>query len=231
MADGQSHSPVPRRHDLEVAQSVIVGGFILFLCIIAFFAADLAFTGHSVDMGSTAYIINASPTRCNFTAGAGYNIVSVPCIATASVEEVVNPAAVEAIYQYVPGSADVWRVYNPNLPSYVVSDLSTMSRRVGYIAIMRSAFAREINGSSPQYTSIPLVVGWTLVSYPSQTPRNASDAFASLNNTLTRVVMYNKSSESYLMYDYPGGGTLDVVMPEYGYWINSTAAAVWTVYP
>lgn len=214
-----------------MAQSIIVGGFILFLCIIAFFAADLAFTGRSVDMGSTAYIINASPILCNFTAGAGYNIVSVPCVATASVEEVVDPVAVEAIYQYVPGSTDVWRVYNPNLPSYVVSDLSTMSRRVGYIAIMRSDFVRELNGSSPQYTSIPLVAGWTLVGYPSQDILNASDAFSSLNATLTRVVMYNKSSESYLVYDYPGGGTLTMVMPQYGYWINSSSAAVWTVYP
>ncbi|HIH23491.1 TPA: hypothetical protein HA251_00500 [Candidatus Woesearchaeota archaeon] len=143
----------------------------------------------------------------------------------------VDPAAVEAIYQYVPGSTDLWRVYNPNLPSYVVSDLSAMSRRVGYVAVMKSDFVRELNGSSPLFTSIPLMAGWTLVGYPSQTPRNVSDAFSFLNATLKRVVMYNKSSENYLVYDYPGGGTLTVVLPEYGYWVNSTAASVWTVYP
>jgi hypothetical protein len=222
----------PHEHKLAVAQSVILGGFLCFLCIVLLFALDLRFAGKAVDVGTTAYIINATSQTCNFTAKTGYNIVSVPCLSTATpIADVINPSSVVAIYQYVPNDPDSWRVYNPNLPSYVVSDLAYISRRPGYIALMRTPESRTINGIEPLYTTISLVPGWNLVGYPSHTTRNASDAFSLINASFTRAMTYDKPTEAFVQYDNPSGGTLRNVTPGSGYWINATANAMWTVYP
>jgi hypothetical protein len=224
-------TPPPREHELEVAQSVIIGGFLLFLCIIALFTLDLRFAGKAVDSESTVFILNATPVTCNFTAYTGYNIVSVPCIYTATpINDVLSAGApVGAVYQYIPGSQDPWKVYNPNLPWYAISDLQTLSRRSGYVVVMNGPLSVAFNGSVPSSTIVPITTGWNLIGYPSTTPRNVTDAFDGINASYNKIVAYNKSTEQFVSYVNPAGGDLDVVYPNSGYWVNASAIVVWTV--
>ncbi len=214
-------------HHIAIAQLIIISGFMLFLMIFAFFVIDTGYTGRAVD--STAYILESIPEQCNVSVQAGYSIISIPCISTAeNINLIFNGASVGAMYQYVPGDSDSWRVYNPNLPSYVYSDLEYVGRKVGYILIMNSSFTKSINGTKVPYTNIGLVQGWNLIGYPTNVTRNVSDAFSSINTSVTQVLMYNVSSGNFMVYNNPGGD-LEQIIPEQGYWINISQNTVWVV--
>ncbi len=221
------HDPA---HRLEVAQIIIVSGFILFLSMVAFFLVDAGFTGRSVD--TTAYILNSTPASCNITILQGYNLISIPCISTAEqINEVFgNNTKDNIVYQYVPDNLDSWRVYNPNLPSYVYSDLQYVSRRAGYIVLSSESYNRTINGTQAVYTNIPLAKGWNLVGYPSQDINATASVFLAINASFNEIRAYNASSGNYMIYTNPGGN-LDYISPTYGYWINVSNATMWVVYP
>lgn len=221
------HDP---EHRLEVAQLIIVSGFMLFLAMIAFFLLDVGYTGRSVD--TTAYILNSTPASCNLTILQGYNLISIPCISTA--EQIGSVFGVNTkdniMYQYVPDNQDSWRVYNPNLPSYVYSDLQYVSRRAGYILIASQDYTATINGTRAMYTNIPLAKGWNLIGYPTKGINATGLVFMDVNASFNEIRTYNASSGTYLIYTNPGGN-LDNMLPNYGYWVNVTNATMLTVYP
>ena len=216
------------KHHLNIAHNTIVAGFMLFICLVALFTLDVRHTGMATS-GSTVSIVNSSPIVCEFDVGAGYNIVSFYCLTTTtSVVSIVSGTSLYAMYQYNPGSIDQWSVYNPNLPSYVVQDLTTLSRRTGYIAIMNASANVPISGLLVASTGISVANGWNLVGYPSNKIRNVSDAFSSINTSFSQVVTYNKTENIFLTYNNPGG-TLLFTFPDQGYWVNVTNATTWTV--
>jgi hypothetical protein len=219
------------RHHVAIAHHWIIGA-LLFASVFLLLALDPSITGKasSGNAATTVMIVNSSPANCTFSAQEGYNIVSIPCLSTATpVYAITNGTPVYAIYQYVPGDTDGWRVYNPGLPGYVVNDLQFMTRRVGYIAYMNGTANRSIEGLRVESTNIPLSAGWNLVGYPSNDTVNSSTAFAGINATLRIAVAYNKSSERFTNYTPGGAGDLQEIAPGMGIWINTTAAATWTV--
>jgi hypothetical protein len=217
------------KHHLAQSEHLIIGGSLLFLCLVALFVIDAEWGGKATtgNADSTVLIVPSAPRTCAVYAGAGYNLISVSCMNTSTlVTDLFENATVTAMYQYVPGDPDLWRVYNPNLPSYVVSDLQYMTRRVGYVAIMGATYNTTLEGTQASLSSIPLVSGWNLVGYPSNITRNATDAFSTMSVNATIILAYNKSTESFI--SYPGGG-LDTVTDTLGYWVNATGAGTWTV--
>jgi hypothetical protein len=215
-------------HRLELAHQVLLAAFMLFVIVIALFTLDMDLAGKATT-STTAYIVNSTAMNCTFDVAAGYNIISLPCLSTAEpIATVTNNTQVLAIYQYVPGDADPWRVYNPNLPNYVVSDLRFMTRRAGYVAIMGAPANLTIEGLRVARTDVPIVPGWSLVGYPSFTTRNASDAFSSISGSMNRAATYDRAAASFIYYP---DGSLVYVVPGQGYWINGTASASWAVTP
>lgn len=213
------------RQEHAVASTVILGSFIVLAAFAALYAKNHDITGRA-STDTTVFIINSTPITCNFDVGAGYNIISLPCLTTATVINVTRGANVTAIYEYTPGQVDKWKVYNPNLPSWVVSDLYYMSRRPGYIAIMVSSANNTLEGSKVLSTSINLGAGWNLVGFPSSNASNITLSIGALNISITNITAYDKPSETF--FSYPGGGLVYFV-PGQGYWINATTGITWTV--
>jgi len=176
---------------------------------------------------STVFIVNSTPANCTFDVGAGLNVVSLPCLSSAEdILTITNQTEVLAMYQYTPGTSDVWKVYNPTLPNWTVSDLTHLTRRAGYVVLMNASANKTIEGQIALSTDVPLIQGWNLVGYPSLKVRNISDTFGSVNATVTRVEAYNKTAELYIVYPT---GNLSKFTPGLGYFVNVTASGTWTV--
>jgi hypothetical protein len=217
------------KHHLTLAQYVILGAFGLFLIFMLFFSIDGEFAGRATT-GTTVNISESVVANCSFVIGPGYNLISLPCLTTAeSLDTVVGGTPVRVMYQYVPGASDSWKVYNPDLPNYVVSDLQFLTRRAGYIVLANGTSNKTVEGRRIGFTEVPIVAGWNLVGYPAFTVRNVSDAFDSINSSYSVVIGYNKTAEQFATYANPSGGDLEVVTPGEGYWVNGTAAASWMV--
>lgn len=216
------------KHHLNSANLMILGMLFFATMLVFLFAVEPRFVGRAVT--TTVNITNSTPASCSVEVGAGFNMISFSCITTAQpIGGLVNGSGVVAIYQYVPGSGDLWRVHNPNLPEYVVSDLQFLSRRAGYVAVMSEPAIFSHEGAVPASTLIGLVPGWNLVGYPSLVGRNASVSFASINDSLTEARWYNNTLGAYLVYPDQGGESLVVTVPGQGLWINTTQADTWVV--
>jgi hypothetical protein len=204
-------------------QEIVLLAMIFFCVTAILFSMDTGIHGKATS--TTVSIVNSTPANCSFDVGAGYNIISMPCLTTNSIAGFTSGTQTYAMYQYVPDSPDKWRVYNPNLPSWVANDLQYATRRVGYVVIMNASANVTIEGLNVATTDMPLAAGYNLLGYPAFDTRNASDSFGSIAG-FTKAVTYNKSTESFIT--YPAGGLIYTI-PGQGYWINVTASVIWTV--
>ncbi len=218
------------RHEFQMAKIIIVAGLFLLLLLISMFIFEPTITGRYSESGTTLNVTPSEPANCSFTAYTGLNLISLSCTTTAeSVLRFWNGSysGVWATYQYIPGSADPWKVFNPNLPSYVINDLQFTSRRVGYVAVMNSTRTINFTGSIPVSTSVPVIRGWQLVGYPSLAVKNASETLGLINTSITEARTYNNSQGIYESYIPFVGGTLNLTVPGEGYWINGTSLTSW----
>ena len=176
-------------------------------------------------------ITAARPVNCNFTLESGFNLVSFFCIPniipTTSV--VGSLSGLEAVFEYQEGENDAWKIYNPNLPSFVVQDLILMSRMEGYWVNMQSSQNFLLIGGLRRPTNIPLVPGWNLAGYPTNETKPVATSFSSISGNYTEVRTYNASTGSYISYVPGVGGALNQTQAYQGYWINATVNEVWTV--
>ena len=208
---------------------LILGGAALFTMLLLLFAFGNDLSGR---VTSRVTIVNATPVNCTVTGVAGYNLISIPCITSADPRAaVIDDVDLLAIYQYVPTTSDKWRVHNPNLPSWVVSDLEFLSRRVGYVLILNQSRSYQTSGLSVASTDIPVIAGWTLVGYPSLNETDIVNATLVINDTVTVIRSYDTTAGVYRSY-FPATQTGDLVnlTPGQGYWINGSASETWTVY-
>ncbi|MDD9954093.1 MAG: hypothetical protein OXR66_07200 [Candidatus Woesearchaeota archaeon] len=216
------------RHHLARAQIILLGTFILFSTLYILFALESELAGQATT-GTRVNITNSTPITCSVSVVPGRNTVSWPCISTTEpLSDVLNNSpAVDAMYQYVPGTSDVWRVHTETLPNWVVSDLSSLSRRVGYVLIANAAATFPVGGLNVSSTSVPFLAGWSLVGYPAFTTRSPATAFSSINLTLTEARTYDSGFLSYI--NVTQSGTLTEVTTGRGYWLNSTTSGTWVV--
>jgi hypothetical protein len=170
--------------------------------------------------------------NCSFTLYSGLNLVSFFCIPTRTpVTQVVGgiTSSLEAVFEYQEEGNDAWKIYNPNLPSFVVQDLENIGRIRGYWVKMRETQNFSLEGGLRIPNSIILVPGWNLVGYPTNETKPVNESFASVDGNFTEVRAYNPLTGSFINY-LPGiGGALNQTEPYKGYWINATIAEVWVV--
>jgi len=219
---------VEHRH----AGVILLGAAFLFAVLLLLFVLEPDGTGRATS-ATQVRIVNATAYNCTVAGVAGRNLVSFPCISSAEVRStIVGDVGLWAMYQYTPSTADKWRVHNPNLPSWVVSDLQYLSRRAGYVLILNTSATYTANGSLASSTDVPILVGWSLVGYPSNSTVPIGAGLAGVNASLTEVRTYDPSAVGYRRYFAQSGtGNLTNLTPGVGYWMNGTAGVTWTVTP
>jgi len=180
---------------------------------------------------SRVNITQSIQTNCSFTLNQGLNLVSFFCISTmTSTTDVVGSLSnLEAVFEYQEGSSDPWKIYNPNLPSFVILDLNYISRKEGYWVKMLANENFLLAGGLRVPTYIDLVLGWNLAGYPTNETKAANQSFWSIDGNFTEVRTYNSSSGSFISYVPGVGGALNQTEAYYGYWINATVGEVWVV--
>src|SRR4030042_4045304 len=156
---------------------LLLSGFVIFIIItygILTFGGLLkgGITGYQI-LSTRLVILVENPNECNITMESGWNLVSFPCITTDTgltlfLLNISNNY--DSIKFYDPNSpVDPWKSYSPNLPSWVIQDLSTISRRNGYWIYIENKTKFYLNNSLVTPTLFTLIPGWNLISYPSQT--------------------------------------------------------------
>jgi len=218
------------RHDPQ--DIAIAGGFLLFAILTTLIAIGPDLSGRATT-GTQVQIVNSTPTDCTVTGAAGHNVVSIPCITDAEPRaSVIDDTDLWAMYQYTPTTSDAWRAHNPNLPSWVVSDLEYLSRRVGYVLVLNASRTYQVSGILASSTSIPIIAGWSLVGYPAVNATNITQGIDGVNDTVTVVRAYYPADDGYRAY-YPAAqtGNLTNLTPGLGYWMNGTGSDTWTVTP
>jgi len=184
--------------------------------------------------GEVVTMVNVTappPVNCNFTLYSGLNLVSFFCIPTSYPRDfvIINISNLEAIFEYQKGASDLWKSYNPSLPSFVVQDLNFMSRTEGYWIDMSADEDFFLEGGLRLPTSITLMPGWNLPGYPTNEVKAVNDSFSSLEGNYTEARAYNPITDVFISYVPGVGGAINQTEPYYGYWINTTIDEVWTV--
>ena len=164
---------------------------------------------------------------CNIDMVEGWNLISFACKPdNSSVGSMLSPinGNYTSIHTYnASDDADNWKSYNPNVPSWVLQDISTINDKSGYWIKMDNNSILNVTGTISSPNSINLMQGWNLISYPSDSSKSPSDAFSGISNSYSIVWAYNASEDSYLYYSPSlGSGTLTDITPDRGYWINMT---------
>jgi len=176
-------------------------------------------------------ITQPAPGNCNFTLYKGLNLVSFFCITTMhpTGDVVGSLSNLDAVFEYQEGSSDAWKIYNPNLPSFVIQDLTRMSRTEGYWIRMKGDEHFFLEGGLRVPTDVYLAPGWNLVGYPTNETKPVNQSFSSIEGNFTEVRTYNTATQSFISYVPGVGGALNQTEPYFGYWINATTKEVWVV--
>lgn len=120
-----------------------------------------------------------------------------------------------------------WRAYYPAFPGY--SDLDTMEAGWGYWLNMNVPTTLTFNGVAPTKT-ISLTAGWNLVGYNSaESSMPIADAIQSISESCESVWAYINGEWKAYYPAYPDYSDLEVMEPNYGYWIKTTQACDWTL--
>lgn len=206
---------------------------------IALFIVVLGIVYFSSETGQVVTTVNVSNTTivpCNIPLNSGINHISLNCISNfqnrTQVLEKTDTTVITAFYEYRNGQADQWRVYAPNLPSYVVHDLQSLSRLKGYIVIVETGQNTliDFDGFLASSSSIPVFEGNNLIGYPSLIEDTLPEALTTINDTFERVRYFNGSQ--YLEFNNTNNAsqnTLNNLTPTQGYWITMPASDSWQV--
>jgi hypothetical protein len=218
----------------KIEELMILGTVILFLSLTLLVFDKVLPTSFQKITGEVATMVNITqpaPGNCNFTLYTGLNLASFFCITTMHPAGMVvgNISNLEAVFEYEEGNSDLWRIYNPNLPSFVIQDLAYMSRTKGYWVKMADDEAFFLEGGLRIPTDINLISGWNLAGYPTNQIKSVDNAFASISNNFTEVRTYNELTGSFISFVPGTGGALNQTEPYRGYWINATVSEVWVV--
>jgi len=180
---------------------------------------------------TTVNVTGAKIVPCNFTLRQGFNLASFPCVTDYyEIEQAFeNVTGLVAVFGYDKNDQDHWKVYNPNLPEWVVQDLSYLEKKKGYWVLMNSSSQFYLSGPLSATTNIHLSQGYNLVGYPSSTEKSVEEALQSINGSYTKVVGFNNTAKQYLVYVPGANNTLLNITPYRGYWINMSQQGVWVV--
>jgi hypothetical protein len=191
-----------------------------------------AITGREI-LQSQVWILDYNSGVCNITFVSGWNLVSIPCISENKGLDVLDSLynSYYSIHAYDSAdSSDPWKSYNPELPGWVVQDLSVIDRRKGYWINMQGNDTFYHEGDFVTPNLVYLYQGWNLVGYPTFIPKASEEALTSVYPNYVVVYAYNATLDEWKFYRYGyAGNTLNYTVPYYGYWINMSASDNWNI--
>lgn len=179
-------------------------------------------------------ILAPPAAACNTTFEPGWNYISLFCISTYKNrdEAIQNMTGLTRMHTYRPNDAnDPWKTYTTYLPSWVVNDLSYLSRTEGYLVYLNNTdnISYYLNGSKIIPTNIVLQTGWNLVGYPTDINKPIEEGLSTINDTYVIVYTQNNTDKMYISYSKSSGGTLNETQTYQGYWINMSSGDTWVV--
>lgn len=182
---------------------------------------------------TTVNITESTILNCSYTLGSGWSLISFSCIGTQDNPETLldDLTTMNGIFRYVPSDTqDPWKSYNRRLPSWVVNDLSYMSKTHGYWIRMGSTQQFFHEGTISDESTISTVAGWNLIGYPSDKYRATNTTFSTAFGYYNRIEAYNNTNETWYFFDpYSTNSTLNYTEPFLGYWINMTSPRTITI--
>jgi hypothetical protein len=172
-------------------------------------------------------IVEGVNITCNTTFYQGWNLVSFPCLDNAKQTKLVLGYinnSYDSVFEYIAAdSSDPWKSYNPELPSWVIQDLSLISKSRGYWINMDTTEQFYYDHELTIPTMINLEQGWNLIGYPSRNINRTNVTFASLIPDYTYVYAYNASDSDWKQFAWntslPSQQDLNYTVPYLGYWI------------
>ena len=210
-------------------EEILILGTVILLLSLSLIALEntlpLSFQKITGQVVATVNVTQPRVANCTFTLYSGLNLVSFFCIPNEiSTSQVLGRISqnIEAVFEYEEDSSDAWKIYNPNLPSFVIQDLKYMSRTKGYWIDMKDTTNYSFEGALRVPNFINLVPGWNLVGYPSNKTVLVNESFDSITGNFTEVRTYIPSLGSFISYVPGVGGALNQTEPYFGYWINAT---------
>ncbi|MDO8751992.1 MAG: Ig-like domain-containing protein, partial [Candidatus Wolfebacteria bacterium] len=169
-----------------------------------------------------------------YTAGGGWNLVSLPIIPNdENISTVLGDAEgnIEAVWTYDPShpnAVDGWLAYIPGDPDGT-NNLDTMTAGYGYWISVNGNV--NISGAGNLLTAGPnlppsrdLSAGWNLVGYyqiPGESSSNPGSAFSSLGGTYTGLWGFNNQTGNFM-------STVNEILPGDAFWISLPSAKTYT---
>lgn len=191
-------------------------------------------------INTTAIVLIPIPDECNTTYEAGWNLISVACTTQTNTSINYIMDSIDGEYQSIHSyagdlSSDSWKVYNPNLPSWVVQDLSDIDRKQGYWIYMYNQSNYYLQADIITPNLISLSTGWNLVGYPSLTSQAIETSTSGLEPNFEYFYLYNATdtSDYYKQYTWntslPSPQDLNRTVPHYGYWVYMYSPDTWVI--
>jgi hypothetical protein len=193
---------------------------------------------------SRLQIVDIYGVSCNFTIGAGWSLISVPCFedtpsvssglrtlyqnfTNATPEGIPNYESVHAFDAF--DAPDPWKAFKPGLPDYVVVDLPNLTAEQGYFIRMSSSDRLEYDGRVALPNYVYLVDGANLVGFPindTNTSRPVPFATQSIGSSLTNV--YRLVAGSWQKYNATYQDFVNLT-PYEGYWFVMIDNGTWVI--
>ena len=221
---------------------VILAGVLLGIVIATPFALRLFYGNGLAEItgkaASTVYIAFSNASYCNVSVITGWNLISFYCdadnMSTSNVLSTIqdNYLSIHTYDRHDP--SDKWKAYKPDLPSWVIQDLSSISTKQGYWILMKSNDTILFNGSIKYPTIIFLFKGWNLVGYPANEPKLVNETFLDVIMNLDSVHLYTASntSDHWKVYSTSvnvSQNDLLYMQPNFGYWVRMDDDDTWMV--
>jgi hypothetical protein len=213
--------------------AVLVTVILLFIITIMTFERILPSSFQTItgDVISRVNVTQPLAANCNFTLYSGFNLVSFFCITTMTPRNdvIFNLTDMESIFEYEEEATDVWKSYNPSLPSFVIQDLHYMTRTKGYWIKMRADQNLFLEGDLRIPSYVYLKSGWNLAGYPTSQIKPVNTSFSTIDGNFTVVRAFDPQNKIFIAYVPGVGGALNQTEPYRGYWINATTDEVWVI--
>lgn len=179
------------KHELIVIGLAMV--FFFGILYISFESINYSPTGNTI---SSVQIEKAEDDICNFTLTRDENLVSFHCIRGAMPRDMMlEPIKdkYESVFTYNPDNADLWKSYNPSLPSWVEQDLTLIEDKAGLWLFMKEDSMYVYNGSKSERNITSLKNGWNLIGYPTSVSKDIVTSLASVDGNYNIILAYNSS--------------------------------------
>ena len=160
---------------------------------------------------------------------AGYNLVSFPTIAgdiaiTDLLSSISGQSPMVYAYEACDPAGDLWKIYDSTLPDYV-NDLQYVDSAMGLWIEVDEDVELPTQGLFSATLSIPLCVGWNLISYAGEQAKPVAEALSSISGKYDRVYSYRADdpADPWKIYDVSVPSYVNdlvTLQPGVGYWIH-----------